>query len=274
MVNTVTRELSPEDMGYLAAAKHLLVAMDFDGTLAHFSDDPTGVRAVPGAIEALVQLATLPGTEAMIISGRNVDQLTHNTGLPAAGDGAHVMLVGSHGAEPAAMGLTLAEAQVELREALAACAEAIAADTPGAWVEHKPASIALHTRKVAGARGGVAAQEKFEAEARALGAHVTHGKDILDVAVLKSSKGEFIAGYRASHAAEELVVVFAGDDVTDETVLQTLDYSRDLGIRVGGGETGGNRRLGTPEQVRDFLVELVQRRGGAMEDPGTSSVSN
>ena len=55
------RPLSDQDIASLAAAPDLLVAMDFDGTLAHFSDDPYGVRAVDGAIDALTDLAAHHG---------------------------------------------------------------------------------------------------------------------------------------------------------------------------------------------------------------------
>ena len=74
--------LSDADLSDLATTPDLLVAMDFDGTLAHFSDAPAGVHAVPGAMEALVSLSQLPHTVAMVISGRNLELLTNATMLP------------------------------------------------------------------------------------------------------------------------------------------------------------------------------------------------
>ena len=74
--------LGAEDLSYLAAAEKLLLAVDFDGTLAEFSDSPTDVRAVPGALEALRELAGLPGVTVLIISGRQLRELSAVTGLP------------------------------------------------------------------------------------------------------------------------------------------------------------------------------------------------
>ena len=96
-------EFSPADLDRLAQVDQLLVAMDFDGTLAEFSDSPTDVRAVPGAIEALQDLAACPGVLVVLISGRHLTQLSDVSGLPILanpGDG-DVRLVGSHGAQPA-----------------------------------------------------------------------------------------------------------------------------------------------------------------------------
>ena len=109
--------------------------------------------------------------------------------------------------------------------------------------------------------------------------HVTWGKDILEVAVDKTTKGSYIEDFRRAYARQhdrELRVLFAGDDTTDETALSTLRYSPaiapatapapDVGIRVGGGETSATHRLDTPEDVRDFLEDLLRRRDGRSAD--------
>src|SRR5699024_5394109 len=45
-----------------ATAPTLLVACDYDGTLAPFVDDPTRAVPAPGAVEAVKRLAELPHT--------------------------------------------------------------------------------------------------------------------------------------------------------------------------------------------------------------------
>ena len=77
-----------------AATPRLLVASDFDGTLAPIVNDPTGARPLPRAAEALIALAALPSTEVMLVSGRALEVLREYSGMPAS-----VHLVGSHGAE-------------------------------------------------------------------------------------------------------------------------------------------------------------------------------
>ncbi|MEO5311420.1 trehalose-phosphatase [Corynebacterium sp. c24Ua_83] len=270
--------LSDADLSGLAATPDLLVAMDFDGTLAHFSDEPTGVHAVPGAMEALEGLAELPNTVAMVISGRNLEQLAHATMLPVHGP---VRLVGSHGAEPADGGTAnlSPEQQAWLGE-LRSHTEGIAAKHEGAWVEVKPLAVGLHTRLVSDKELAAQLNQRlanFAATSEL--SHVTWGKDILEVAVDKTTKGSYIEDFRRAYARQhdrELRVLFAGDDTTDETALSTLRYSPatapatapapDIGIRVGGGETSATHRLDTPEDVRDFLQDLLRRRDGRSAD--------
>lgn len=270
--------LSDADLSGLAATPDLLVAMDFDGTLAHFSDEPEGVHAVPGAIEALEGLAELPNTVAMVISGRNLEQLAHATMLPVHGP---VRLVGSHGAEPADGGAAnlRPEQQAWLGE-LRSHAEGIAAEHEGAWVEIKPLAVGLHTRLVQDKQLAEQFNQRLaDFAATSELSQVTWGKDILEVAVDKTTKGSYIEDFRRAYARQpgrELRVLFAGDDTTDETVLSTLRYSPatspgtapapDIGIRVGGGETSATHRLDAPENVRDFLQDLLRRRDGRSAD--------
>ena len=274
--------LSDADLSGLAATPDLLIAMDFDGTLAHFSDEPTGVHAVPGAMEALEGLAELPNTVAMVISGRNLEQLAHATMLPAHGP---VRLVGSHGAEPADGGAAnlRPEQQAWLGE-LRSHAEGIAAEHEGAWVEIKPLAVGLHTRLVQDKQLAEQFNQRLaDFAATSELSQVTWGKDILEVAVDKTTKGSYIEDFRRAYARQpgrELRVLFAGDDTTDETVLSTLRYSPatspgtppatapapDIGIRVGGGETSATHRLDAPENVRDFLQDLLRRRDGRSAD--------
>ena len=281
--------LSDADLSGLAATPDLLVAMDFDGTLAHFSDEPEGVHAVPGAIEALEGLAQLPNTAAMVISGRNLEQLSKATMLPTHGP---VRLVGSHGAEPADGGATeLSPIQRAWLNELRAHAEEIATEHDGAWVEIKPLAVGLHTRLVQDKElAGRLNQRLADVATTSDLSQVTWGKDILEVAVDKTTKGSYIEDFRRAYAREhgrELRVLFAGDDTTDETALSTLHYSSDMapavgatdlhlvapaantpdiGIRVGGGETSATHRLDTPEDVRDFLQDLLRRRDGRSAD--------
>ena len=50
----------------LAAAPELLVALDFDGTLAPIVEVPADARALPAALEAIQGLAALPGTTVVL----------------------------------------------------------------------------------------------------------------------------------------------------------------------------------------------------------------
>ena len=80
-----------------AAAPRLLVALDFDGTLAPFTEDPADSRPLPAAREALDALAQLPHTTVAVISGRPLEFLR-----TVVDPDSRMVLSGSHGSRTAA----------------------------------------------------------------------------------------------------------------------------------------------------------------------------
>src|ERR1700709_1011922 len=91
------RGLSRELVGALreiARVKRLLVALDFDGTLAPEVDDPEQARAIPEARAAVLALLALPNTRVALVSGRSLASLEQVADVPDS-----VLLVGSHGVE-------------------------------------------------------------------------------------------------------------------------------------------------------------------------------
>jgi trehalose 6-phosphate phosphatase len=64
-----------EKIALLAKTPRLLVALDFDGTLAEMTTDPMQARMAPAVRETLVELGRAPSTTVGIISGRSLDDL-------------------------------------------------------------------------------------------------------------------------------------------------------------------------------------------------------
>ncbi|MEY8565885.1 trehalose-phosphatase [Corynebacteriaceae bacterium 7-707] len=288
--------VSTDDIRYLAEVPHLLVALDFDGTLAGFSTDPLSVRMVPGARDAIDRLAGCAGTTVMLLSGRNLEILepvAEITGKssPAPGD---ILLVGSHGAEPAdAAGSGLDEGQRDLLATLAGLAEEYASRDSGMWVERKPFAVGLHIRGASDRRTGLTAYEEFRLAAQKLdGVTVTPGKDIVEVSVSPVTKGSYLQAF--IDRTQPDAVVFAGDDVTDETALRVLDQEGmapgsgdghpgrpDVGIRVGDGDTAAHRQLPDPAAVAETLARLAEarllrqgdREGGVVDAASVAALS-
>ncbi|MFP5072648.1 trehalose-phosphatase [Pseudonocardia nantongensis] len=253
--------MSPLDdaLDRLAAVPGLLVALDFDGVLAPLVDDPSTSRPLPGSADAVRRLAAQPRTTVVMLSGRGCDDLAAVSGF-----GPPVHLVGSHGAEFDAelsallgRGGLLTEAQQERREALLAGLRELVGATPGARLETKPAGAAVHVRGMDPAAGS-ALLERVEAEWVRDDVDATAGKDVLDLAVLRTTKGSAVATLREHLDAD--AVLFAGDDVTDETAFRVL-RADDVGIKVGDGDTAAGFRVGDPEELAGVLAGLADRRG-------------
>ena len=232
-----------------AATARLLVASDFDGTLAPIVSNPADARPLPGAADALRALAGLPSTTVALVSGRALETLRTLSSMPPA-----VHLVGSHGAE-LDTGFTQS-IDGDLLERITTALTEIAANRPGVTVEPKPASVALHVRN-ASAADGRAALEAAHAAAPEWDAELTEGKSVLEFAVISTDKGEAIDIIRDRDDAT--AVVFFGDDVTDEKAFRRM-RDGDVGVKVGPGDTLAAYRVESPDDVEAALVYLARQR--------------
>jgi trehalose 6-phosphate phosphatase len=232
-----------------AATARLLVASDFDGTLAPIVSNPADARPLPGAADALRALAGLPSTTVALVSGRALETLRTLSSMPLA-----VHLVGSHGAE-LDTGFTQS-IDGDLLERITTALTEIAANRPGVTVEPKPASVALHVRN-ASAADGRAALEAAHAAAPEWDAELTEGKSVLEFAVISTDKGEAIDIIRDRDNAT--AVVFFGDDVTDEKAFRRM-RDGDVGVKVGPGDTLAAYRVESPDDVEAALVYLARQR--------------
>src|SRR5215207_8507716 len=124
----------------LARIPQLLVACDYDGTLAPIVEDPSAAAPLPEAVAALRSLATLPQTTVAVVSGRSLRDLAALSRLPS-----EVHLVGSHGSEfDVGFVERLTPEMVGLRDRLDIELAQITAKAPGIRLERKPASVAVH----------------------------------------------------------------------------------------------------------------------------------
>lgn len=241
----------------LAATDRLLVALDFDGTLAPEVDDPERARAIPEARAAMLRLLAVPDTRVALVSGRALASLQRVAGVPD-----EVLLVGSHGIElrldtPDAR-LALNPAEVARVRELGIMLGEVSDSVDGAWVESKPAGFALHTRLATDADGRSAhrlALQRAEAELPPL--TVRRGKNVLEFSVRSTTKGEAVGLLRDHTAAT--AVFYAGDDITDEDAFAALGEG-DLGLKSGPGETVAHFRVSDPEAVAAVLHELADLR--------------
>lgn len=239
-----------------AAAERLLVACDYDGTLAPFVDDPTRAFPAPGAVAALERLAALPRTTVALLSGRNRAALAKVSGAPAP-----IVLVGSHGSEwEGGFDQVLDDDDKTLLSRVHSALADIASRTPGAHVETKPTAAVLHVRPVEDpSLRSRAMAEAMAGPAQFDGAWVTEGKNVVEIAVTEASKGAAIETLTERAGAQ--VAAFFGDDVTDERGFARLRES-DVGIKVGEGDTtAGHRLTDIPAVVRalDTLANLRER---------------
>lgn len=243
--------------------RRLLVALDFDGTLAPEVDSPEQARALPEARDAVLRLNALGSTRVALVSGRALRSLIHVSQVPD-----DVLLIGSHGIElrlddPDAR-LALDTAELERVDVLEDVLSRVADSIDDVWLEAKPAGFALHTRLATEENSRLAHLVALRDTAAELDdLTIRRGKNVLEFAVRSTTKGEAIEHLRRYTAAD--AVLFAGDDVTDEDGFAALQ-PHDIGIKVGPGETAAGYRVAGPEEISVALTSLATFRAEALAE--------
>ncbi|QIM17138.1 bifunctional alpha,alpha-trehalose-phosphate synthase (UDP-forming)/trehalose-phosphatase [Leucobacter insecticola] len=249
----------------LATAPTLIVASDFDGTLAPIVGRPQDARILPRARHALEVLQESPDVQVILLTGRSIDGL-RVTGLESddwilsASHGAE--LTGMEAAGAAAVGPdsgSLTPDEEERLSKLSRRFDRVFRDELGVRLERKPYGIVVHTREV------VEPDRAAELLAAAVelgavpGITMREGKQVREFSVRNTNKGSALQLIREALPAAP--VLFLGDDVTDEDVFAVLGPD-DLGIKVGEGSSLARERVADPEAAAAVLAVLAELRTG------------
>lgn len=237
----------------LAGTRDVLLAFDFDGVLAPIVDRPGDAQMPEPTREAFLALAAARPGRVALVSGRALADLRERAEPPEG-----VLLVGSHGAEVDGGHSPLDEAAQRLRETLEKEVTDIVSRHQGTAVENKPAGVVLHTRQARREAAEAAAGEVLAGPAARAGVRVTHGKEVVELSVVDVDKGRALQRLREETGAD--VVLYAGDDVTDEHAFEVLDETAgDVTIKVGDGRTLARWRVSGPEAMPVVLAALTPR---------------
>ncbi len=208
----------------------VILVTDFDGTLAEIVQDPAAAAARPDSLEAIQQLAGLLA-DVIVLSSRAPAQLEKL--VPISG----VRLIGDSGLAPPR------HAQKEALERFNAQAAWLLEKVPGAWLEVKPASTAIHFRNTdKTGQEMLALLQPLLAGSRLSAAS---GRRVVEVHAPKGGKGSALAALIPSE--DPGAVIAFGDDENDRSMF---DYVGDLDIphlSVG---------VWSPEAPRDLFEKV------------------
>lgn len=236
----------------LAASERCALFLDYDGTIAPFTPDPSKAYAYPGILALLQRLLNAGDTRIVFISGRRLVDLVPLLPLVPMPE-----LWGSHGYERLRPGCPpeLFPVSTASRQAL----ESLRNQLDGRWVgvhlEVKPASIAVHWRgrqaaQAAAIRSELAALWAATGERGAVVAEEFDGG--MEFKARDRDKGSAV---RDALMAGE-VTAYLGDDLTDEDAFQAI-AGRGLGVLVRPElrATRASVWLQTPGEVEAFLED-------------------
>ena len=244
------------------AARHRLLLLDFDGTLAPFHVDRAQAALGERTHSLLASIAADPGTRVGIVSGRPLEELEarfHD--VPAD-------LVGEHGWEERRLGHEPFRHPVGERtlELLRRCYDGMRRHAPAGRVERKRTGVVLHSRglterEIAEQRVAVDSvwaplQRHAELELR----QIDGGWELR---ARGRHKGTAVSALVADHARGGLAV-YLGDDETDEDAFAAVARSG-FAIRVGtdARSTRAHAHLPDVDAVVEWLEIWRQRIGAA-----------
>ncbi len=223
----------------------LILITDFDGTLADIVPDPAQAAARKDSLAALRTLSELIA-DVIVLSSRTTDQLQRLVRVPG------VRLIGDSG---------LATPRLALRQALDRFneeASEILKEVPGAWLEVKPASSAVHFRNAA-----LSANEMLERLNPLINGRLSAslGKRVIEVHARRAGKGSALAALLP--AEDPGGVVCFGDDENDRSMFEyvaSLDIPH-LCVGVGSPEAPSNLF-----EKCDLVVESPAAAAALMEE--------
>lgn len=255
-------DLIPELRRRREAAGGMLVAVDFDGTLAPIVERPEDAAPLPEGIAALRRLARRPDTDVAIVSGRGLADARARVGVP------ELYYAGNHGMEIEGPGLSrVLEEAAALRPSLERCRARLDDDLAGldgVQVEDKGLTLSVHYRRVATREGRETVVRRVQAACEgASGLCLTEGKMVVevrpDIAWDKGAATRFLLDTVEEARAGTVPALFLGDDRTDEDAFRILAEERG-GILVADGPAAGTSAgawLRSPGEVARFLDLLA-----------------
>ena len=197
----------------------LLLATDFDGTIAPIVERPDDAVIHPCARRLLDRCAGTPSLVVAVVSGRDVDDVRRRLG------GLRAIVAGSHGLECVdADGRALWSTPVRFPEPDSALIAAIKA--AGLRVERKKLATAVHFRGHE-LRDLDPLLSPFIAWARRAGLEVIAGRKVVEARV--AGEGKRAALRRLAVLTKARRVVYAGDDTTD---FEALEFAAEFGRAI------------------------------------------
>jgi trehalose-phosphatase len=253
-----TERTLADDVHRRAGGRHLLLLLDFDGTLAEFRADPASVQLAESRRAALQQLSAR--ATIGVVSGRRLDDVRRRCGVEG------IIVAGLHGLEIEGLGERyvhpdLADAGLAVQQAAVRLRDSVPG-LPGVFVEDKEASIALHFRE-ADADGRRRALDAFAPIAAAYvdtgRLRLMRGSCVLELLPnIEWNKGDAVRWIadrvRQSHG--DTFVVYVGDDVTDQDAFAAVGRE---GLAIAASDrVSADAKLDGPPAVERFLTALIR----------------
>ena len=248
----------------IKANRSVLLLFDYDGTLTPIVEEPELAELSDESRKSLKALAGKKQFTIGIISGRAISDIKSKVNID------NIIYAGNHGLEIEGPGLVFIhpitdEIKSTLRLIGMLLRKTMAAIT-GTMVEDKGLTLSVHYRRVQDKQKEREVKNTFEnvtGTARMLGkVDTTSGKKVYEVRPsVQWHKGKaielIIRDYQKGKT--EPLVIYLGDDLTDEDAFKSVKALKGISIYVGGDnpDSGADYYLESTGEVYKFIDKLL-----------------
>lgn len=244
-----------------AAAGRMLLALDFDGTLAPIVPDPADAWLLPAVVAPLQRLSGRADTTIAIVTGRALVDARRRVPID------EIYFAGNHGLEIEGPGVESVHPDaLATVDRIAACGAELRAEfarDDGVIIEEKRLSLSVHYRMVEDAERERSIQERVARICNPIpGVRLTDGKKVVEL----RPDVDWHKGRALQYLMEQLLdandnvpVLFIGDDRTDEDAFRVLADARDA-VVVGDPPprwASARTHVRSPEEVAELLERLA-----------------
>jgi len=244
--------------------RHALLLTDFDGTLAELTPTPAEAVMADEVRRELSRLAEFEPVTVGVVSGRRLADVRARVGPEAE------FVAGLHGLEIVGPSEIFhhpsLDAIAPVIDDLAETAARELAWCPGVLLENKTYALTCHVRLVAPDEAGRVLEEFAEIAEPQLDAGILRllpGRKVYELLPAadwhKGRAMEWIRSKVAEHEPEGVVVIYLGDDRTDEDAFAALGP---IDLAIGVGQRPHTHlidwRLAGPASVGRFFARLAK----------------
>jgi trehalose 6-phosphate synthase/phosphatase len=233
-----------------------VILLDYDGTLVEYKPKPDQAIPPEFLLNLLGRLSEKEGTEVIIISGRDHQEIEKFLGdLP-------IDIIAEHGAMLKKHGIWKKQTSDDLswKETIRPLMIKMSLKCSDSFVEDKHYSLAWHYRKMGQNPGYTCSRELIKTTGKyleSLDLKILDGNMVVEI--MKKGIGKGIAVKKLVDGNDYDFILSIGDDVTDEEMFEFfLSDPRAITIKVGYGKTFAKNKVTDINDVMLLLKKLSQ----------------
>jgi trehalose-phosphatase len=251
---------------WVAEVSHLWLFLDYDGTLADFSQTPNLVEVNSEVVGLIRDLAAQPRLRIAVISGRTLKIVQEL--LPVEG----IFMAGVYGLEmqPPTGGMIYRENLGRIRPTLEQIKpgwEDLISGKPGFFLEDKSWTLAIHADKADPSTAARVLLNAHRIAEEALPGGIFRwfvDDTFLEIAPLQAHKGKTVGYMYGHYPLPNSRLLYIGDDDKDEEAFETVHAYGGFNILVSEKTQPlhyheADYILESPASVRHWLRHLLQR---------------